>query len=139
MLLDAAVNTPVEYRDPVPVSVPTNAPLVTFRVPLLLMVPPFSVVTSTDVPDPSTRLPSDNVPMVLPVPDSVSDPPFIAVKYAAPPLRLTVPLLKVVNDRLPVLVRLVTPAPLNDVRVTDPELVLNERVPELVTFLSENS
>ena len=137
MLLDAAVNTPVEYNEPVPLNVPTNAPLATFKVPELLMVPPLRVVIAAVTPDPSTRLPSDAVLIVLPVPASVKDPPPSVVKYAVPELMLTVPAFKVVNNRLAPLVKLVSPAPFNAAIATDPPVAVKAKLPALFTVPSE--
>lgn len=137
MLLDAAVNAPVEYSEPAPLNVPTNAPPVTFRVPLLLMVPPLSAVMSTDVPDPKTRLPSDKVPMVLPVPASVSEPPLIVVKYAVPEVILTVPAFSVVNNRFAPLLKLVIPVPLKAPIATEPLAAVNASAPALLTLPRE--
>ena len=137
MLLDAAVNTPLEYNDPAPVKVPTKVPLVTFRVPSLVMSAPLSVVIAADTPDPNTRLPSDDVPIAFPAPASVNDPPLSVVKYAVPALIFTVPEVKVVNKRLAPLLKLVMPAPLKAPMATEPLLALKARLPSLFTFPSE--
>jgi hypothetical protein len=134
VLLVPAVNAPVEYNEPAPVSVPTKVPLVTFRVPSLLMVPPLSVVTAVDIPDPRTRLPSDNVPMVLPVPANVNEPPFIVVKYAVPAVMFTVPALNVANNRFAPLLKFVIPAPLNAPIATEPLAAVKARLPALLTL-----
>jgi hypothetical protein len=110
-----------------------NVPEVAFNVPSLVMKPLVNVLT---VAAPVTfRLPPLKVPIVFPDAASVSEPPLIVVRYAAPPLRLTLPSLSVVNRRLPAPVKLVTPAaPLKEPIVTEPELVLNDSVPTLLTF-----
>ena len=83
------------------------------------------------------KLPPPKVPILFPEAASVREPPFIVVKYAAPPLRLTVPALKVVNSKFAPLVRLVTPAPLRALIATEPPLAVNAKFPALLTFPSD--
>jgi len=96
-----------------------------------------SVVTAADIPDPSTRLPSDDVPIEFPSPASVNDPPLSVVKYAVPAAIFTVPADKVASKRLAPLLKLVMPAPLNDPMATEPLLAVKARLPSLFTFPSE--
>jgi len=135
--LPPKLKVPVEVNDPAPVNVPVNAPPDAVKVPALLMVPPLSVVIAAATPDPSTTLPSDAVPIVLPVPASVKDPPPRVVKYAVPELMLTVPALNVVNNRFAPLVKLVNPAPSNAAIATDPPLAVKARLPALFTVPSD--
>jgi hypothetical protein len=115
-------------------SVPMNVPEVAFSVPSFTTNPLVNVLTVTTPGDDTFKLPPLKVPIVFPDAANVNDPPLIVVRYAAPPLRLTVPSLSVVNRRLPAPVKLVTPAaPLKEPIVTEPELVLNDNVPALLT------
>jgi hypothetical protein len=83
------------------------------------------------------KLPPPKVPILFPVAASVKEPAFIVVKYATPPLRLTVPALKVDSSRFAPFVKLVTPAPLSAPIATEPPLAVNTKFPALLTFPSD--
>ena len=114
-----------------------NVPEVAFKVPSFVINPLVNVLTVTTPGEDTFKLPPLKVPIVFPDAASVSEPPLIVVKYAAPPLRLTVPAVNVVNRRFAAPVRLVVPAPPKAPIATEPLAAVNASAPPLLTLPRE--